>query len=140
MISKGRPEEALQIILKLHKDEHDSENVFAYREFEQIKQQHIIDKENEVSWKDMFLKKSYRKRLIIGFVVMFASQTTGTTVINSKITYVPVHIMTTGETDWIRLWSASVLGSGIRYLKAASHRILLDHPCSLWQLLQCLYG
>lgn len=89
MISKGKPEEALQIILKLHKDEHDSENAFAYREFEQIKQQHIIDKENEVSWKDMFLKKSYRKRLIIGFVVMFASQTTGTTVINSKIHYIP---------------------------------------------------
>lgn len=84
MISRQRQDEALKIILRLHKDDKDPENLFAYREFEQIKQQYMIDKENEVSWKEMFVKPSYRKRLIIGFIVMFASQTTGTTVINSK--------------------------------------------------------
>ena len=91
MISQERPDEALSIILRLHKDDNDPENLFAFREFEQIKQQYNIDKENEVSWKEMFMKKSYRKRLIIGFIVMFASQTTGTTVINSEyIAFLPV--------------------------------------------------
>ncbi|KAK2752804.1 hypothetical protein FQN55_005936 [Onygenales sp. PD_40] len=83
LISKGRPEEALKIVERLHRDETDPDDVFAYREYQQIKQQFEIDKKNEVSWKEMFVKKSYRKRLIIGFMVMFASQTTGTTVINN---------------------------------------------------------
>ncbi|KAK2801045.1 hypothetical protein FQN51_005609 [Onygenales sp. PD_10] len=83
VISKGRPEEALKIVERLHRDETDPDDVFAYREYQQIKQQFEIDKKNEVSWKEMFVKKSYRKRLIIGFMVMFASQTTGTTVINN---------------------------------------------------------
>lgn len=43
-----------------------------------------MDRNNEVSWKEMFSKPSYRKRLIIGFTMMFGSQTTGTTVINSE--------------------------------------------------------
>jgi hypothetical protein len=67
----------------LHRDVDDPDNSFAYREYTQIRQQYDIDKQNEVSWKEMFVKPSYRKRIIIGFTVMFASQTTGTTVISS---------------------------------------------------------
>jgi MFS family permease len=84
VIAKGRSEEALKIVQRLHRDETDPHNVFAYREYQQIRQQYEIDKRNEVSWKEMFVRPSYRKRLIIGFTVMFASQTTGTTVINSR--------------------------------------------------------
>jgi hypothetical protein len=83
VISRERPDEALRIIQRLHRDKADPDNVFAYREYQQIKQQYQIDKKNEVSWKDMFVKASYRKRVIIGVIVMFASQTTGTTVIAS---------------------------------------------------------
>ena len=75
----------MKIVERLHRDETDPGDAFAYREFRQIEQQYHIDKENEVSWKEMFSKPSYRKRLAIGFMVMFASQTTGTTVINSTI-------------------------------------------------------
>ncbi|KAG0649889.1 High-affinity glucose transporter [Hyphodiscus hymeniophilus] len=83
LISKGNVDQAFNIIQRLHRDETDPNDVFAFREFEQIKEQYAIDKDNEVSWKEMFVKPSYRKRLIIGFTVMFASQTTGTTVINN---------------------------------------------------------
>jgi hypothetical protein len=83
VISRARSEEALRIVQRLHHDETDPHNIFAYREYQQIRQQYEIDKQNEISWKEMFVKPSYRKRLIIGFTVMFASQTTGTTVINS---------------------------------------------------------
>lgn len=82
-MSRERSEEALRIIQRLHRDESDPDNTFAYREYQQIRQQYEIDKKNEVSWKDMFVKASYRKRVIIGVIVMFASQTTGTTVIAS---------------------------------------------------------
>ncbi|KAL1981874.1 hypothetical protein VTN96DRAFT_2061 [Rasamsonia emersonii] len=81
LISRERSDEALRIIQRLHRDESDPDNTFAYREYQQIRQQYEIDKKNEVSWKDMFVKASYRKRVIIGVIVMFASQTTGTTVI-----------------------------------------------------------
>ena len=92
MISRHRQEEALTVIKKLHHDKNDPDSTFAVREFEQIKQQYLIDKENEVSWKDMFTRKSYRKRLIIGFIVMFASQTTGTTVINSEFPFLILNL------------------------------------------------
>ncbi|KAK5451746.1 hypothetical protein LTS15_008006 [Exophiala xenobiotica] len=81
LISRGRAEEALKIVQRLHRDETDPEDVFAFREYQQIKQQYEIDKHNEVSWKEMFVRGSYRKRVIIGAIVMFGSQTTGTTVI-----------------------------------------------------------
>jgi len=84
VISKDRDEEAIKIVNKLHRDEDDPENTFANREYMQIRMQYDLDKQNEVSWKEMFVKPSYRKRVIIGFTVMFASQTTGTTVISSK--------------------------------------------------------
>ena len=84
MISKGRHDDALRIVQKLHHDKRDPSDAFAYNEFMQIKQQYEIDKANRVTWKEMFTRPSYRKRLIIGFMVMFASQTTGTTVINSQ--------------------------------------------------------
>lgn len=84
VISKDRDDEALKIVTELHSDSNDPDNEFAYREYMQIRQQYDIDKQNEVSWKEMLVKPSYRKRIIIGFTVMFASQTTGTTVISSR--------------------------------------------------------
>jgi predicted membrane GTPase involved in stress response len=90
VISKDRDDEALKIVTKLHSDATDPDNEFAYREYMQIRQQYDIDKRNEVSWKEMFVKPSYRKRMFIGFTVMFASQTTGTTVISSKSISGPV--------------------------------------------------
>ncbi|KAJ9613070.1 hypothetical protein H2200_003011 [Cladophialophora chaetospira] len=81
VISQERSDEALKIVQRLHRDETDPNDVFAFREYQQMKQQFEIDKNNEVSWGEMFAKSSYRKRLIIGAIVMFGSQTTGTTVI-----------------------------------------------------------
>ncbi len=117
MISRGRNEQAFGVIQRLHKDVNDPNDIFAYREFEQIKQQYALDRENEVSWREMFVRPSYRKRLIIGFIVMFASQTTGTTVINSKflsISLLPSHLpsdLLTNKTQTTVLSSTVILGS-----------------------------
>lgn len=84
VISRDRSEEALEIVKKLHQDPSDPDNIFAFREYQQIRQQFEIDRRSAVSWTQMFTKSSYRKRMIIGFIVLFGSQTTATTVIASK--------------------------------------------------------
>lgn len=81
VISRERSDEALKIVQRLHRDETDPDDVFAFREYQQMKTQYEIDRANSVSWKEMFTRPSYRKRIIIGAIVMFGSQTTGTTVI-----------------------------------------------------------
>lgn len=83
VISRDRSEEALAIVKRLHRDPNDLDDSFAVREFQQIRQQFEIDRLSAVSWKQMFTKPSYRKRMIIGFIVLFGAQTTGTTVIAS---------------------------------------------------------
>jgi sugar porter (SP) family MFS transporter len=82
LISQDRRDEALAIVQRLHADKN-GDNSFALREFKQIESQFEIDNAKHVSYKDMLIKRSYRKRAIIGFAVMFAPQTTGTTVINN---------------------------------------------------------
>lgn len=84
VISRDRSEEALVIVRKLHRDPNDPDDTYAFREFQQIRQQYEIDRQNAVSWAQIFARPSYRKRMIIGFIVLFGAQTTGTTVIASK--------------------------------------------------------
>lgn len=91
--------------------------MFAFREYQQIKQQYEIDKNNEVSWKEMFVKGSYRKRVIIGAIVMFGSQTTGTTVIASMLLLLPAvdkadHLLDYGP----ELYSALGFGTTMQLL------------------------
>ncbi|KAL1849896.1 hypothetical protein VTK73DRAFT_9790 [Phialemonium thermophilum] len=81
LISQDRSEEALAVVRKLHHDPQNPDDTFAFREYQQIRQQYEIDRRNEVSWIQLFAKPSYRKRMIIGFIVLFGAQTTGTTVI-----------------------------------------------------------
>ncbi|OAA60346.1 General substrate transporter [Niveomyces insectorum RCEF 264] len=81
LISQDRDEEALAVVRKLHHDPTNPDDTFAFREYQQIRQQFEIDRRNEVSLYQLFAKPSYRKRMIIGFIVLFGAQTTGTTVI-----------------------------------------------------------
>ncbi|CAK7267422.1 hypothetical protein SEPCBS119000_002538 [Sporothrix epigloea] len=81
LISRDRAEEALAIVRRLHHNPEDPDDTYAVREYHQILQQHEIDRKFNVSWYELFAKPSYRKRMIIGFVVLFGAQTTGTTVI-----------------------------------------------------------
>ncbi|KAL1908304.1 hypothetical protein Sste5344_005831 [Sporothrix stenoceras] len=81
LVSQDRSEEALAIVRRLHQDPKDPDDSYAIREFHQILQQHEIDRKFNVTWYELFAKPSYRKRMIIGFIVLFGAQTTGTTVI-----------------------------------------------------------
>lgn len=82
LIQKGRYDAAKAVIERLHSDIGADMN-FAEREFEQIRQQ--IDFEREVtikSWWALFIKPSYRRRLLLGIGLQVFLQTTGVNVVN----------------------------------------------------------
>ncbi|CAK7210027.1 hypothetical protein SCUCBS95973_000653 [Sporothrix curviconia] len=81
LVAQDRAEEALAIVRRLHQHPKDPDDAYAVREYHQILQQHDIDRKFNVSWYELFAKPSYRKRMAIGFIVLFGAQTTGTTVI-----------------------------------------------------------
>ncbi|KAF1989064.1 MFS transporter [Aulographum hederae CBS 113979] len=84
LIQVGRYDEARAVLERLHGgDDGEPEADFAQREFEQVKQQ--LDYEREVSIKsfwDLFTKKSNRRRLALGVMLMIFLQTSGINVVN----------------------------------------------------------
>jgi hypothetical protein len=73
----GRNEEAWEIIRKIHSDPTDPDGLSARAEYLQIIKQVEIDKQTESGYIAMFRKPSWRKRSLLAFFVMFATQSTG---------------------------------------------------------------
>ncbi|KAH0847282.1 hypothetical protein AYO21_07328 [Fonsecaea monophora] len=74
---RGRHEEALQVIQRLHRDPDDPTDSSAQAEFIQIRAQVEKDKEQKSGYVRMFTKPSWRKRSLLVLFIMFASQATG---------------------------------------------------------------
>lgn len=84
----GRQDEALSILLDLHRVEDSHDETLARREFEQIRlQTEANDKEiaKYGRWKAIFVQKTYRKRFLIGLGVICLVQSCGFLVIYSKL-------------------------------------------------------
>ena len=62
---QGRPEEAEQVLIKLHTNKTDPDHETAGAEFYQIRKQIAIDRTLGSSWMHMFRKPSYRKRALL---------------------------------------------------------------------------
>ena len=73
----GRKEEALAILLKIHHDPNDPSDTAAHAEALQISRQVDFDKEQKSGYLEMLKKPSWRKRSLIAFGLMFATQSTG---------------------------------------------------------------
>src|ERR1700755_2747086 len=73
LIMKGRYEEALEVIKKLHGGAPGADDDFYIREFNQIKAQHELEVRESVSLKTVLTTPSYRKRMFI-VVFQFAFQ------------------------------------------------------------------
>lgn len=82
---KDRYEEALSILERLHRDSGDPNHQFARREYAQIKEQHDEDEKNKVTWKQMWIVPSYRRRTALAVFIMFGSQMTITLITASKL-------------------------------------------------------
>lgn len=80
---QNRPEEAHQILIKLHTNKNDPNHELAEAEFYQINRQIAIDRTLSSSWKDMFMKPSYRKRSLLAIGTTAIIQCSGVLVINN---------------------------------------------------------
>lgn len=86
-MTRGRKEEAWEIISKLHGDDTEERRTFAREEFHQMTQQVEVD---AAAWsqggnRQLFSKPSYRKRMWMGFFIQYAAQSTGAQVIYGEL-------------------------------------------------------
>jgi MFS family permease len=83
LLMKGRVDEARDVILKLHTSKDDPEQKFAQEEFHQMQAQSNLEKTLDSSWRALFQRRSYRKRLLIASGFGFIGQSTAVLVINN---------------------------------------------------------
>ncbi len=76
---KGREQEALKILCRLHHDPTDPNDTFAHRELSIIHTQIIEDNKALKEWGrwQIFTQKTYRKRLILSCMVVMGAMNTG---------------------------------------------------------------
>ena len=81
LVSRGRDDEALQVLHRLHdhQDLSDAQNTFAQQELILIRQQIAEDQKqlHEGGRWQIFTEKTYRKRLILACMTTVGSQNTG---------------------------------------------------------------
>lgn len=80
---KGRGEEALEVLIRLHRTKADPESTLARREFYQLQKQTELDQHMAANTSrfELFRTPANRKRALIGFMVMWNNQFTGVLVI-----------------------------------------------------------
>jgi MFS family permease len=90
LLQKGRTEEAWEVLLALRRTPDDPDNLVAKEELYQTTEQIALDaaKLKAVGygpWMASFKKKSYRKRMIIGFLTQWGAEFAGPLVIVSSL-------------------------------------------------------
>lgn len=84
MVNKERYNEALQVLSRLHRNKNDPDHAFAHQEYRQIREQHEEAEKSKATWTQMWTVKSYRRRSLLSFFVMFGSQMTAILIASSK--------------------------------------------------------
>lgn len=87
LISKGKLDEAQEVLVRLRQSPEDPDDLIAKEEFFQTKEQIRLEAERLSEygsvWKAVFKKKSYRKRMIIGFLTQWGAEFGGPLIIVS---------------------------------------------------------
>lgn len=81
----GRPEDAKEVMVKLHSDKEDPTNSFALQEFKIMTAQIDLELENKIGTWQALKIPSMRKRFLLGFVAMMGTQCSGLVVLLSKM-------------------------------------------------------
>ena len=88
LISKGKLDEAQHVLQRLRKSPDDPDNLAAKEEFFQTKEQIQLEAEKMKQygnpWMAVIRKKSYRKRMIIGFLTQWGAEFGGPLIIVSR--------------------------------------------------------
>jgi hypothetical protein len=82
VINKDRHEEAVKSLIRYHRSKTDPDNVLALAEYRQIRAQHEEDEKENVTWKQMFIVPSYRRRVGVAAFVMIGSQMAATLLVS----------------------------------------------------------
>ncbi|OAG38060.1 hypothetical protein AYO21_07782 [Fonsecaea monophora] len=90
---KGRSEDALKVLIRLHSSKSSESHEFADREYQILKAQIDFETPSKTSLWKMVKQPPLRKRLVIGFITMFGTQCIGTLII---LAYGPVIFGTLG--------------------------------------------
>ncbi|KAM0408482.1 hypothetical protein ACHAPD_011958 [Fusarium lateritium] len=112
-----RPDEALDVLKRLHANVQDTEFQFARKEFHDMQQQLSLEKTTgKDSYMDLLTQKGLLKRVIVGFLTMFGAQCTGTLVVNNYRTVLYSNVGYDGRTaiaftaGWV---TVSIAGNAI---------------------------
>ncbi|OIW34944.1 sugar porter family MFS transporter [Coniochaeta ligniaria NRRL 30616] len=108
LIYNGKMERGLAVLKKLHSSSGDPSSSFAEAEFTQIQRQVELDRHSELSWIGLWKNPGTRKRLLCGFFVIAAAQSSGVLVINN---YQIILYTGLGITGWRALLLLSIYTS-----------------------------
>jgi MFS family permease len=97
LLMKGRTEEAWKVVSELHTNPNDPDQEYARGEFYQMQKQTEMDRTLNPTWKQMFVKPSYRKRAIMAIVFAFVGQSTAILVVNNYVSICPALYL-----QWLR--------------------------------------
>lgn len=105
LMSKGNKDEAWTVLARLRKSPNDPEDLVAREEYYQIEKQLQLDAEKLAAyggspWKAVLQKKSYRKRMIIGFLTQWGAEFGGPLIINN---YAVILYTSLGQTGYMPL-------------------------------------
>ncbi|GAA6017706.1 hypothetical protein JCM10207_000470, partial [Rhodosporidiobolus poonsookiae] len=98
LVSKGRDQEALDLLVKYHGEGNPNDELVLF-EFEEIKE--ALQKEKELkqdSWGEIFAKKGNRHRLAIVLLIVISQNLSGTAIIGAYYTQVLALVGITGTT------------------------------------------
>lgn len=92
LLSKGKSEEAWDVLRKLRRTPGDPDDITAKEEYYQTREQLKLDNEKLTAtghsvWTAVWKKKSYRKRMIVGFMTQWGAEFAGPLVIVSLAYY-----------------------------------------------------
>ncbi|RAH40351.1 putative MFS sugar transporter [Aspergillus brunneoviolaceus CBS 621.78] len=101
LISKGKQSEAQSVLERLRKSPDDPDNLVAKEEYYQTTQQIHLEKERLSAygnvWKAVFKKRSYRKRMIVGFLTQWGAEFGGPLIINNYAVILYTNLGMTGS-------------------------------------------
>ncbi|KAF2635146.1 putative MFS sugar transporter [Massarina eburnea CBS 473.64] len=102
LLSKGLDEEAFDVIKKMRMTPDDPQDLVAKEEFHQTKEQLKLDAAKLAAtghnvWVAAWTKKSYRKRMIIGFLTQWGAEFAGPLIINNYAVILYTNLGQTGH-------------------------------------------
>ncbi|KAJ9303263.1 hypothetical protein DTO271G3_637 [Paecilomyces variotii] len=102
LISKGKMDEALLVLKRLRASPDDPNDLVAQEEFHQTKMQLQLEAEKLAAtghsvWTAVWKKKSYRKRMIIGFLTQWGAEFGGPLIINNYAVLLYTNLGMTGS-------------------------------------------